>query len=99
MGRHLSAGCFFLPEAFKSHIEFSLTLCGGENLSVCFHPSPEHPPFHFPPLQKLVSRSLCLVSPLKLTPGKHFCAMVFITPKFNNALSYFHLTSKTFDFW
>ena len=62
---------------YRSFTEFSLTLCGAKNLSVHFHPSPEHSPFHFLPLQKHVSISLPLLSPLKLTPGKHFCAMMF----------------------
>ena len=62
---------------YRSLTEFSLTLCGAENLSVHFHPSPEHLPFHFLPLQKHVSISLPVLSPLKLTPGEHFCAMMF----------------------
>lgn len=82
---------------YRSLTEFSLTLCGAKNLSVHFHLSPEHSPFQFLPLQKHVSRSL--LSPLKLTPGKYFCAMIFIIPKFNFSLSYFHLSGKTFEFW
>ena len=58
---------------YRSLTEFSLTLCGAENLSVHFHPSPEHLPFHFLPLQKHVFISLPVLSPLKLTPGEHFC--------------------------